>query len=123
MAEEQSEIKPIYKQIYAIVEQIPAGCVATYGQIAHIVGCNTPRMVGYAMAGLPPGSDVPWHRVINAAGKISPRGNALSTDVQRQRLEDEGVAFTKAGNVNLSKFRWGGPPWAWLVENGIDPEN
>lgn len=123
MPENSPEFKPIYKQIYAVVEQIPAGCVATYGQIAHIVGCSTPRMVGYAMAGLPQGSDVPWHRVINSAGKISPRGSALSTDVQRQRLEDEGITFTKAGNVTLKTYQWAGPPWAWLVENGIDPEN
>lgn len=122
MVKIDSESKPIYQKIYMLVEQIPIGRVATYGQIGHIVGCNTPRMVGYAMAGLPQDSTIPWHRVINSAGKISPRGNPISTDLQHQRLKDEGITFTKSGNINLKTYRWSGPTWEWLVEHGIDPE-
>lgn len=89
----------LYAQIYFLVKQIPAGQVATYGQIAHIVGCN-PRVVGYAMHAVQPEDDVPWHRVINSRGKISIQDD----DTQRQMLEAEGVQFSAAGIVSLSRF-------------------
>ena len=63
----------LYGRIYAVVHHIPPGQVATYGQIARMVGRCTARAVGYAMAALPCDTDVPWHRVINSQGKISPR--------------------------------------------------
>ncbi len=113
---------PNYERIYAVVSLIPAGQVATYGQIASIVGDCTARMVGYAMAALPVGSAVPWQRVINAQGKISPRGNDQSTIVQQQRLEAEGIPFDGEGRVDLRQFRWPGPPLDWLLENGFAPE-
>jgi len=122
MTKSDHQTKPIYQQIYTVVKEIPAGRVATYGQIGHVAGCSTPRMVGYAMAGLPKGTDVPWHRVINAAGKISPRGNPISSEIQRQLLQEEGITFTKSGNVNLNTYRWSGPTWEWLVEHGLDTE-
>ena len=62
----------LYERIYAVVRLIPPGKAAAYGQIAAIVGDCTARMVGYAMASVPTGSDVPWQRVINAQGKVSP---------------------------------------------------
>ncbi|MCB0156794.1 MAG: MGMT family protein [Caldilineaceae bacterium] len=113
---------PTYARVYAVVRQIPPGKVATYGQIAGIVGNCTARMVGYAMSALPSGSDVPWQRVVNAQGKISPRGADLSTLYQRELLEEEGIAFSKAGAVNLRQVRWEGPDFDWLVEHGFDPE-
>ncbi len=113
---------PNYDRIYAVVSLIPTGQVATYGQIAGIVGDCTARMVGYAMAALPVGSAIPWQRVINAQGKISPRGNDQSTIAQRQRLEAEGVTFDADGRVNLRQFRWSGPQLDWLLENGFAPE-
>ena len=113
---------PNYERIYAVVAQIPAGQVATYGQVASIVGDCTARMVGYAMAALPIGSSIPWQRVINAQGKISPRGSDQSTLVQRQRLEDEGIPFDAQGRVNLRQFRWSGPQLDWLLEHGFAPE-
>lgn len=79
---------PTYERIYEVVRLIPPGRVATYGQVASIVGNCTARMVGYAMAALPPGSDVPWQRVINAQGKISLRadsaGQCAPTPVARR---------------------------------------
>jgi methylated-DNA-protein-cysteine methyltransferase-like protein len=109
----------LYTRIYAVVRQIPAGKVATYGQIAEIVGDCTARMVGYAMAASP--DDVPWQRVINAQGKVSPRADHWGTEVQRLRLEEEGVAFDADHKVNLAAVRWLGPPLAWLLEHGFTP--
>ena len=97
---------PTYERIYAVVRRIPPGKVATYGQIAAIVGGCTARMVGYAMAALPFGVDVPWQRVINVQGKISLRGAGDGGLRQRQLLEAEGVIFDAAGRVDFSQVGW-----------------
>src|SRR5690606_8611188 len=102
-AETAMQPSPLYLRIHAVVRQIPPGRVATYGQIAAIVGDCTPRMVGYAMASLPPRSDVPWHRVINAQGKISLRADGGGAVEQRARLEAEGIHFDADGRVNLRR--------------------
>ena len=113
-----SEEQRLYERIYAVVRLIPPGKAAAYGQIAAIVGDCTARMVGYAMASVPTGSDVPWQRVINAQGKVSPRADSWDTEVQRQRLRAEGVEFDAAGKVDWNKVRWAGPDPAWLSEHG-----
>ncbi len=95
--------------IYAVVLQIPFGQVATYGQIAKIVGGCTPRMVGYAMAALDRGADVPWQRVINHKGRISARKSGPGGIIQRKLLEMEGIEFDGNGGLDLKKFRWKGP--------------
>lgn len=113
---------PVYERIYAVACQIPPGKVATYGQIAAMVGSCTARMVGYAMAALPYGSDVPWQRVINRQGKISLRAGGSGGALQRQLLEAEGVFFDpKTDNVDFNQVGWGGPDWEWLEENGFQP--
>jgi methylated-DNA-protein-cysteine methyltransferase-like protein len=112
---------PLYERIYAVVRQIPCGQVATYGQIASIVGNCTARMVGYALATVPAGSDVPWQRVINAQGKISLRADSGGNDLQRQRLEEEGVRFDRQQRVDFRRYRWSGPEMGWLLEHGYDP--
>ena len=101
---------PTYTRIYELVRQIPAGKVATYGQIAGVVGGCTARMVGYAMAALPEGSDVPWQRVINAKGKISPHGAGFGTLVQEQLLREEGVEFDLQRRIDFNRFGWLGKP-------------
>ena len=101
--------KSIYQLIYAAVSQIPLGQVATYGQIAKIVGGCTPRMVGYAMAALHRGGDVPWQRVINHKGRISERKSGPGDIIQRKLLEMEGLEFDGNGGIELKKFRWKGP--------------
>jgi methylated-DNA-protein-cysteine methyltransferase-like protein len=106
-------------RIYLVVRQIPAGKVSTYGDIAAIVGNCTARMVGYAMAAA--NDAVPWHRVINAQGKISPRGDGLGEQIQRTRLEEEGIGFNSDGKINLRLVRWLGPSVEWKLENGFDP--
>lgn len=112
----------LYQRIYLMVRQIPEGKVATYGQIASLVGECTARMVGYAMASLPNGSDVPWQRVINSQGKVSPRGDlGGGAEYQQMRLEEEGVRFSPEGKVNWANVRWAGPPLDWLLENDFSP--
>jgi len=113
------ESAPVYERIYAVVRQIPPGQVATYGQIAGIVGGCTARMVGYAMAALPFDTDVPWQRVINAQGKVSPRSGGQGGALQRQILEEEGVQFDAQGRVDFEQVGWPGPDWAWLGQHGF----
>lgn len=96
----------LYERIYATVRQIPYGRVATYGQIAKIVGGCSAQMVGFALAGLPNGSDVPWQRVINAKGKISPHGFGYGSAVQHDLLVSEGIEFDREGCVDFEKFGW-----------------
>lgn len=113
---------PVYERIYAVVRQIPAGRVATYGQVAAIVGNCTARMVGYAMAALEYNSGVPWQRVINRQGKVSPRTGGSGSAKQRQLLEAEGVRFDlSGGRVDFTRFGWSGPDWHWLDQHGFHP--
>jgi methylated-DNA-protein-cysteine methyltransferase-like protein len=103
-------------QVWEVVKKIPHGKVATYGQIAALVGAPAgvegksykalgPRWVGKAMAACPSG--VPWQRVINAQGKISLPAHA-GGQVQRDLLESEGVEFDSRERINLAKFCWDG---------------
>ena len=110
---------PAYARIYQLVAEIPPGKVATYGQIALIAGDCTARMVGYAMAAAT--DAIPWHRVINAQGKISPRADGGGAVMQQARLEEEGVVFGPDGKVNLRAYRWVGPDPDWLLAHGFDP--
>ena len=112
-----------YDRIYAVIRQIPNGKVATYGQIAGIVGDCTARMVGYALASLQPGTDVPWQRVINSQGKISIRSDGGESNIQRQLLEGEGIRFEKNGRVNLKNYGWDGPELNWLLLHGFSLDN
>ncbi len=98
-----------HAQIYRIVQLIPRGKVATYGQIAKIVGRCTARLVGYALAALPGGTDVPWQRVINHRGEISRRTHGDGSIRQHQLLKREGIRFDKKGRVDLKEVRWSGP--------------
>jgi methylated-DNA-protein-cysteine methyltransferase related protein len=98
--------KPLDARIYAVIQQIPPGKVASYGQIAKIVGGCTARMVGFALASTPKGSEVPWQRVINAQGKISPHGAGFGSAMQRHLLEEEGVEFDLQGRVDWRQFGW-----------------
>ncbi len=97
-----------YPRVYDVVMRIPRGRVATYGQVAALAGLpHAPRVAGYALHALPPGTPVPWHRVVAAGGRLSlgkmdPSG-ALT---QRMRLENEGVRFDARGCVDLEKFQW-----------------
>jgi methylated-DNA-protein-cysteine methyltransferase-like protein len=98
---------PAYERIWSTVRRIPRGKVATYGQIAELAGMEGhARQVGYAMHALPPKSNVPWHRVINSRGEVSPRTSGDSHELQRMLLEAEGVVFDTRGRCDLKKYRW-----------------
>ena len=101
----QTTFSPLYSSIYNLVRQIPIGKVTTYGQIARLVGC-TAHTVGFAMAALPPGNNVPWQRVINSQGKVSPRTDGEGNILQRDLLEAEGILFDQKGRTNLDKYGW-----------------
>ncbi|MGH9464433.1 MAG: MGMT family protein [Thermoanaerobaculia bacterium] len=95
-------------RILAVIRRIPRGRVATYGQVAALAGYSShARQVGYALHDLPDGSRVPWHRVINAKGEVSPRSSGgPEQGWQRHLLEEEGVAFDRRGRVDLERCRW-----------------
>ena len=93
-----------YERIYRVVRKIPKGRVATYGQIANLAGLGGhARQVGYALHRTPEGESLPWHRVINAQGRISLGEHA--GEIQRQLLEQEGVDLSR-GRVDLSRYQW-----------------
>ena len=108
---------PIFiERVRALVALIPLGQVATYGQIASLAGApRRARMVGRAMATLPSGSKLPWHRVVNSQGRVSERGgtNPLKqnqktptpTSRQAKLLLAEGVVFQN-GKISLRQFQW-----------------
>jgi methylated-DNA-protein-cysteine methyltransferase-like protein len=106
MAEKKESGPRLYDRIYAAVRQIPAGRVATYGQIARLVGGCSAQMIGFALAALQEGSDVPWQRVVNRQGKISPRGIGFGGMIQRTLLEEEGVVFNINGEIDLDTYGW-----------------
>jgi methylated-DNA-protein-cysteine methyltransferase-like protein len=93
-------------RIYAVVAAIPRGRVVTYGQVAAMAGApRHARQVGYALFDLPEGSPVPWHRVVNARGEISQRSESGCENIQRSKLEAEGIEF-RNGRVDLELCRW-----------------
>lgn len=96
-----------YPAIYRVVAAIPRGRVATYGQVALLAGLpRRARLVGRALATLDEGSELPWHRVVDASGRISRRDAAPYMHLQRLLLEDEGVELGSAGRIDLDRFRW-----------------
>lgn len=107
----------LVERIYLVVSQVPRGMVASYGDVAAVVGegCDA-RGVGYALNELPKGrqQEIPWQRIINSTGGISTRGR-----VQRALLEAEGVAFDARDRVDMARFRWPGPDPAWADAHGF----
>ena len=90
-------------RILATVDAIPRGRVSTYGRVAAEAGLGrAARLVGRTLRELD--VDVPWHRVLNAAGRISLTDDAAAE--QRRRLEAEGVTFRPTGSVDLGRFGW-----------------
>ncbi len=88
--------------VYRVINLIPAGKVATYGQIATLAGLsNQSRLVGRLLKNLPPGTKLPWHRVINSQGKVS------NPDPARQlaRLAAEDVTPVR-GRISLRHYQW-----------------
>ena len=97
----------LHARIHAVVRRIPRGRVASYGQVAQIARiASHARLVGYAMAALPDDTRVPWQRVVNAQGRVSPRATPGYDALQRALLEREGVRFDAQGRIDLARFGW-----------------
>jgi methylated-DNA-protein-cysteine methyltransferase-like protein len=90
-----------------VVSCIPRGRVSTYGAIARVAGASGARQVGYAMHALSTSSTVPWHRVVNAQGRVSLPGAAGV--LQRARLLEEGVIGDARGRIDLVRYGWVAP--------------
>ena len=89
-------------EILSVVEEIPEGCVATYGQIARLTGREKhARLVGRVLSMAEYYGRYPCHRVVNHAGRTAP-----GWPEQRALLEDEGVTFKPNGHVDLKRHRW-----------------
>lgn len=94
-----------FGKVYRVVCDVPRGSVTTYGQVASMMGASgSARTVGWALRALPRGSKVPWHRVVNAQGKISLPSPAA--ELQRVLLESEGISFRSDGAIDLARFGW-----------------
>jgi len=110
-----SDRAPFQRLVYRLIRRVPRGKVVTYGQVAAILGQpRGARAVGVALGALrgPLVETVPWHRVINAAGRCTHR-DGFWADIQRERLEEEGIAFDSSGRVDLKTTRWTGPRREW----------
>ena len=102
------DIEPdINSRIWQVITLIPPGKVATYGDVARQAGLpGAARRVGNALRGLPKDTKIPWHRVINAQGRISLPADSSSSYRQRERLEAEGVVFSSTRAVDMRCYRW-----------------
>jgi len=100
--------------VYAIVRRVPRGRVTTYGAIAAAIPTPAgvrpasyrriaPRWVGYAMSAAP--EAVPWQRVVNARGLVSPRPG-FGAALQRSLLAQEGIRFSRQGRIDLGRYGW-----------------
>ena len=89
------------------MRRIPEGRVSTYGEVAALAGMpRAARQVGFAVNALSGDENVPWHRVINARGEISSRGERAYADLQSALLESEGVDFDRRGRIDLETYAW-----------------
>ena len=93
-------------RLYTVIQGIPVGKVATYGQIASLAGLpGAARLVGKILSGLPADTSLPWHRVINAAGKISMPEGSDSFNEQKKRLTAENIILT-GSQIILKQYLW-----------------
>jgi len=124
-----------FEQVYALVALIPRGKVATYGQIAELLGRpRSARMVGWALHSLPNCEEaaVPWQRVLGQGGRITLSGGPVENaapdcpdggEIQRRLLIAEGVQFDDRGRVDLDLHGWHGPDWVILHQLLGQPED
>ena len=106
------------ERVRQVVAQIPAGQLATYGQIAELIGAyGCARQVGWALRRLSLPSQVPWHRVVNAQGRISMSLSREGSDwIQRELLLAEGIPVDAEGKLPLARYRWL-PPGAQFISS------
>jgi len=95
--------------VFDAVREIPRGYVSTYGDVAAKLGLRTAaRLVGYALSAIPAQApDVPWHRVVNAQGRVSSRAETGTPARQIARLRSEGVKISSSGSIqDFEALRW-----------------
>jgi methylated-DNA-protein-cysteine methyltransferase-like protein len=94
------------EKVFMVLAAVPSGSVVTYGQVAELAGLpRAARMVGRILGNLPKDTKLPWHRVINAAGEISLAEDSQGFELQKARLQEEGIVFNN-NRVSLKKFNW-----------------
>ncbi|HVW40156.1 MAG TPA: MGMT family protein [Amycolatopsis sp.] len=93
----------LHERVREVVAAVPAGKVATYGDIAALAGAPSPRLVGRVLA--EDGADLPWHRVLRANGTPAPH----LVHRQLELLRAEGV-LADGSRINLRTYRWDGRP-------------
>ena len=105
--EDSETPETIDQRIWLTVSAIPVGKIATYGDVAERAGLpGAARRVGAALRKLPRGTNVPWHRVVNASGRSSLPPGTQGEDRQRALLADEGVLLGSGGRSVLNRYRW-----------------
>lgn len=103
----QLEREGFFSRVYEVVAQVPAGMVATYGQVARLVGePRKARYVGFALHSNPRPGEIPCHRIVFADGRLATGFAFGGPEVQRSMLEAEGVPFLADGRVDLAACRW-----------------
>ena len=109
------------ERVYALVRLIPPGKVTSYGRVATLLeNPRGARAVGWALAALPEGSDVPWHRVVNSQRRVSARYPGDDGHHQQKRLEAEGISFSADGRVPAAVF-WN--PSLWEIRDSLEPHS
>ena len=94
------------ERIWQVVNRIPRGKVATYGQVARLADLpGYARYVGYTMKMLPSGSKLPWFRVVNSKGQLSFPKHSARYRAQQEKLEAEGITFSE-GKFCLHTYQW-----------------
>ena len=97
----------MFEEVYTVVKNIPCGKVATYGQIAALIGRpRAARQVGRALHVNPEPYVIPCHRVVNRLGRLAPAFAFGGCEVQKKLLESEGVEVSKDLTVDLKKYLW-----------------
>lgn len=99
-------MEPYTQQVISVIQEIPAGAVATYGQIARLAGNpRAARQVARILHSMSRKYDLPWQRVVNAKGEIV-IADSEAAHTQAYLLSEEGVEVSKKGKVNLSRYQW-----------------
>ena len=94
------------EKIWQVIHNIPEGKVLSYGEVARLAGLpGYGRYVGYVLKNLPAGTKLPWHRVVNAQGRLSFPSDSRQYQFQKSRLEAEGIVFV-SGRFSLRVYGW-----------------
>jgi len=103
---EISNPEQLRERIWQVVHSIPRGRVTSYGRVAALAGLpRAARLVGRVLAQLPKDSKLPWHRVINASGRLTFAEGSAAWKRQHARLLDEGVIF-RGSRIDIKQCGW-----------------